>query len=1135
MATRVETQRNLVGVQSISFIRAITLTLRLTGARPNTPMNIFFDGVQVNQYCAPLGGVIGQQITSDSTGAVTVTFAVPGGKFATGTREIIVTDSPSIASLSIAGSVYGSAKTVFTSNGVQQLFQPVTTITQINTVQVEQVLPPPTPVIRQFGGGGSGGSDPLAQSFFTYGIKGGCYLTSIDLYFNTKDASIPVRVDIRPMVNGYPQAFAPTESEYICIKDASEINVSQNASVATNFKFDVPVYLEEDKDYCFVVFSNSKNYNLFTSKLGEKSLETGRIIFEQPYSGSLFKSENNITWQAEQFEDIKFNLNIAKFSTATNGVVRMKAVSDFFGVSGQHVSTVSGETTVRVQQTVQHGLEVSSNVYIAVDAGATYNGIAAASLSGERTVTAIIDEYTYEFNAASAANVTGAVATGGQVREVQVDSGGSGYTSAPTVQFTGGGGTGAAATAAILDGRVVRIDVTNVGSGYTSAPTVTLSGGGGTGAILVAIIEAGFLINANKPTNFVVSNIPAYATPDASISAKITTTQLNYIGGNLNTYSAAEVLDMSLQGRTYLNTNSVIASTYNEAARMGGNPSTLIEYSLSTTNQNVSPLIDVRNAPSLISYNYRMRDQAGEDLSAGTSTGEVSQVILQNSGSGYTVAPTISFIGDGTGAEAAAILGTTAVSSVTVTAGGSGYTSAPTVAFTGGGGSGADATAVLAGTSVASIAVTAGGSGYTSVPDIVFSSGGGGSGASATAVLSTASVASIAVTSGGSGYTSAPTVTLSGGGGTGAAATATLTTASVVSVTVGAGGSGYTTATVSFSGGGGSGATATATISGGAITAITVTNGGSGYTSAPSVSISGDGTGAAATAVLTTRSVASITVTAGGSGYTSAPSVAFSGGGGSGAAATATLTTRSVASVTLVSGGSGYTVAPSLTFSGGGGTGAAATATLSPRAVASITLNNGGSGYTSAPTVTLSGGGGTGATATVAIAGRNISTIVMISGGSNYSVPPEVVFTRTDGSTGVDAIATSVISTFNSELSAGRGTALSRYITKKFTLETPSTGVNLFSEIYSEQQSGVDWYIRTSKSGSGVKHDDLEWKILKCDQERNLSSKRGEVFDYKFYLYDLAEFDTYDLKCVLRSSNPAKAPEVNNYRVIIVA
>ena len=1132
MATRVESQRNLVGVQSISFIRAITLTLRLSGARPNTQMYVFFDGIGVNEHCAPIGGTFGQPIVSDSSGSVTATFAIPGGTFRTGTREVVISDATSLDVLTVNGSVYGSAKAIFTSNGVQQLYQTSTTVTDSNTIVVEQIVPLASP-FRQTGSGG-GNSDPLAQSFFTYGIKGGCYLTSIDLYFNTKDESVPVRVDIRPMINGLPQAFSPTDARYICIKNASDVNVSSNASIATNFKFDVPVYLEEDKDYCFVVFSNSKNYNLFTSKLGEKSFETGKIIFEQPYSGSLFKSENNITWQPEQFEDIKFNLNIANFSTSTNGVVKLKAISDFFGISGQYVSTTSGQQTVRINQTVQHGLDVNSKIYVAVDSGAVYNGIPAANLSGERTITAIIDEYTYEFDAASSASVTGSIATGGQVREIQVDSGGTGYTSAPTVTVSGD----ATATATVLNGKVVRVSLISKGSGYTSAPTVTFSGGGGIGAEATAIIEAGFSVNANKPTNFVVSNIPAYAAPDAAISAKLTTTQLNYVGGNLNTYSVADVVDMTLQGRTYLNTNSVIASRYNEISRMGGNPSTLIEYSLNTTNPNVSPVIDIRNSPSLISYNYRMRNQSGEDLRATTSTGVVSQLIIQNNGSGYTVAPTISFIGDGTGAAATALLGTTAVSSATITAGGTGYTSAPTITFSGGGGTGAEATAILAGTSIASIAVTSGGTGYTVAPSIIFSGGGGGTGAEATAVLSTASIASIGVSTGGTGYTSAPTVTFSGGGGTGAEATAILAGTSIASIAVTSGGTGYTVApSIIFSGGGGgTGAEATAVLSTASIASIGVSTGGTGYTSAPTVTFSGGGgTGATATATVSGGAVTAITVTSAGTGYTSAPTVSLSGGGGTGATATAVLTSRNVASITLVNGGTGYTVAPSLIFSGGGGTGAAATATLSARAVSSISLVSGGTGYTSAPTVTLSGGGGTGAEATASIAGRNISEIVITDPGSNYSQPPEVVITRTDASTGVDAIATSVLTTFNSELSANRGTALSRYITKKFTLQTPSTGINIFSEIYSEQQSGVDWYIRTSKSGSGVSHDSLEWKILKCDQDRNLSSKRGEVFDYKFYLYDIAEFDTYDLKCVLRSSNPTKAPEVNNYRVIIVA
>lgn len=61
-------------------------------------------------------------------------------------------------------------------------------------------------------------------------------------------------------------------------------------------------------------------------------------------------------------------------------------------------------------------------------------------------------------------------------------SGGEGYTSAPAVSFTGGGGQGAEAVAVInsTTGKVTAITVTKPGFGYTSAPTVVLTGGGPT-------------------------------------------------------------------------------------------------------------------------------------------------------------------------------------------------------------------------------------------------------------------------------------------------------------------------------------------------------------------------------------------------------------------------------------------------------------------------------------------------------------------------------------------------------------------------------------------------------------------------------------------------------------------------------
>jgi len=76
-----------------------------------------------------------------------------------------------------------------------------------------------------------------------------------------------------------------------------------------------------------------------------------------------------------------------------------------------------------------------------------------------------------------------------QVRNVNVGNGGSGYTSAPTVSFTGGGGSGATATATIdSEGRVNGVAVTAHGTGYTSAPNVSLISASGSGATAASTV-----------------------------------------------------------------------------------------------------------------------------------------------------------------------------------------------------------------------------------------------------------------------------------------------------------------------------------------------------------------------------------------------------------------------------------------------------------------------------------------------------------------------------------------------------------------------------------------------------------------------------------------------------------------------
>ena len=99
------------------------------------------------------------------------------------------------------------------------------------------------------------------------------------------------------------------------------VSTSEDASSGTTFEFDAPVYLENNREYAFVVISNSIDYNMYISRLGENEIGSTQRVSTQPYLGSLFKSQNSTVWTADQFEDVKFTLNRAKFVTNTTATI----------------------------------------------------------------------------------------------------------------------------------------------------------------------------------------------------------------------------------------------------------------------------------------------------------------------------------------------------------------------------------------------------------------------------------------------------------------------------------------------------------------------------------------------------------------------------------------------------------------------------------------------------------------------------------------------------------------------------------------------------------------------------------------------------------------------------------------------
>jgi hypothetical protein len=153
--------------------------------------------------------------------------------------------------------------------------------------------------------------DPLAQSFLV-DDEVGVFLTRCDVFFRSKDdVDIPVTFQLRTMQNGFPTQHVIPFSEIVI--DPSEVQISGDGSIATPIRFKAPVYLEGGKEYCMCLASNSTKYSVYISRIGENDLLTQAFISNQPYLGSLFKSQNASTWEPSQWEDLKFSLYRADF------------------------------------------------------------------------------------------------------------------------------------------------------------------------------------------------------------------------------------------------------------------------------------------------------------------------------------------------------------------------------------------------------------------------------------------------------------------------------------------------------------------------------------------------------------------------------------------------------------------------------------------------------------------------------------------------------------------------------------------------------------------------------------------------------------------------------------------------------
>lgn len=109
------------------------------------------------------------------------------------------------------------------------------------------------------------------------------------------------------------QTFIDIDTPAIRMGIATDFDGLTESTTPTFFEFDYPVYLENDTEYALVVETDSIDYELWSSKLGQTDIATSTVITTQPSLGSLYKSQNTENWTEDLDQDLKFTLYRAEF------------------------------------------------------------------------------------------------------------------------------------------------------------------------------------------------------------------------------------------------------------------------------------------------------------------------------------------------------------------------------------------------------------------------------------------------------------------------------------------------------------------------------------------------------------------------------------------------------------------------------------------------------------------------------------------------------------------------------------------------------------------------------------------------------------------------------------------------------
>jgi hypothetical protein len=426
--------------------------------------------------------------------------------------------------------------------------------------------------------------DPLAQTFIVGGNVeapsptntnddvNGAFLTSVDLYFASKDdGNSPVKVEIRTVELGTPTRIRIGNA--VTLKP-DQINISDDAETPTKVTFDSPIYLAPGKEYAIVVIAEtSLKYELWAATMGEKTVNTkslpdaNSVRYTTQFSmGSLFKSQNGSIWTASQYQDLKFKLYKAEFTSPTGTAYFYNPTLD---KSNGYVSKLANNPLSTSPKTGTLGITPTASTNI-LSVG--------RKISGSNSST-----YGY------------IVGSGSSVASVSLTSGGTNYVTDTDVSTYNiiGKGSGLRLNISTTNGVITAISgIVNSGNGYSAGDVVgivtsSVSSNTGTGANITitgngSTIDTLYLSGIQGQA-FTVGAGVSYYNNSGQITSLSPTTITSFVPpGDQNSGNSIRV-DHFNHGM-YSNTNKVVISGAESSV-----PATTISSTLLSTNvSNVS-------------------------------------------------------------------------------------------------------------------------------------------------------------------------------------------------------------------------------------------------------------------------------------------------------------------------------------------------------------------------------------------------------------------------------------------------------------------------------------------------------------------------------------------------------------------